>query len=114
MAPYVGTSLETFTGIIGTMLAGIAAGAGVGGWLADRGDPRRMVGPAVVAGGALCWLALPVLSFLGPLVGTGPVAIVTLTTAAFFLPVAVLSAVSPMVAALHLDRLDHTGSVVGG
>lgn len=114
MAPYVGISLETFTGIIGTMLAGIAAGAAVGGWMADRWDPRHMVGPAVVAGGALCWLSLPVLSGLGPLVGTGPVAIVTLTGAAFFLPVAVLSAVSPMVAALRLDRLDHTGSVVGG
>lgn len=114
MAPYVGISLETFTGIIGTMLAGIAVGAGLGGWLADRWDPRRMVGPAIVAGGALCWLSLPVISALGPLVGTGPVAIVTLTVASFFLPVAVLSAVSPMVAALRLDRLDHTGSVVGG
>ena len=41
MAPYVGISLETFTGIIGTVLAGIAAGAAVGGWLADREDPAR-------------------------------------------------------------------------
>lgn len=114
MAPYVGISLETFTGIIGTMLAGIAAGAAVGGWLADRFPPRSMIGPALVAGGALCWLSLPILSWLGPRVGTGPVAIVTLTTVAFFLPVAVLSSVSPMVAALRLDRLDHTGSVVGG
>ena len=29
MAPYVGVSLETFTGIIGTILAGIALGAAV-------------------------------------------------------------------------------------
>lgn len=114
MAPYVGVSLETFTGIIGTMLAGIAVGAGVGGWMADRWPPSRMIGPAVVAGGALCWLSLPILSLVGPAVGTGPVAIVVLTATAFFLPVAVLSAVSPMVATLRLDALDHRGSVVGG
>lgn len=114
MAPYVGVSLETFTGIIGTMLAGIAIGAGVGGWLSDRREPRLLIGPTIVAGGALCWVSLPIISWLGPRVGTGPVAIVVLTAAAFLLPVAVLSAVSPMVAALRLDRLDHTGSVVGG
>ena len=44
MAPYVGISLETYTGIIGTVLAGIAVGAGVGGRLADARDPRTLLG----------------------------------------------------------------------
>ncbi len=36
LAPFVGVTLETFTGIIGTVLAGIALGSWIGGRLADR------------------------------------------------------------------------------
>lgn len=114
MAPYVGISLETFTGIIGTVLAGIAIGAAVGGVLADRFDPRILIGPALIVGGALTWFSVPIVTGLGPHVDNGPVAIVLLTGAAFLLPVAVLSAVSPMVAKLRLANLSETGTVVGG
>jgi spermidine synthase len=114
MAPYVGVSLESFTGIIGTMLAGIAAGAAIGGTLADRRDPRPLLGPALIIGGALCWASLAILRLIGPSVGTGPAAIVLLTTVAFLAPVTVLSAVAPMIAKLRLDSLTQTGSVVGG
>lgn len=114
MAPYVGISLETFTGIIGTVLAGIAAGAAIGGVVADRRDPRGLIGPALIVGGALTWLSVPIVFALGPKVDNGPVAIVILTGSAFFLPVAVLSAISPMIAKLRLDRLSETGTVVGG
>lgn len=114
MAPYVGVSLETFTGIIGTVLAGIALGAAVGGSLADRRDPRSLIGPTLVLGGVLTWASLPILALLGPAVGSGPIAIVTLTAAAFLAPCTVLSAVPPMIAKLRLDTLEETGSVVGG
>src|SRR5207237_7401724 len=40
MAPLVGVSLYTWTGVIGVVLAGLAAGNATGGWLADRW-PRR-------------------------------------------------------------------------
>jgi predicted membrane-bound spermidine synthase len=36
LAPYLGVSLYTWTGIIGVVLAGIAAGAYLGGLIADR------------------------------------------------------------------------------
>ena len=36
LAPYVGVSLYTWTSIIGVVLAGIAAGAYLGGLIADR------------------------------------------------------------------------------
>lgn len=114
MAPYVGISLETYTGIIGTVLAGIAAGAAIGGRLADRYDPRSLLGPVLVLGGALTWLSMPIVAVLGPQLTEGPVAIVVLTTAAFLLPAAVLSAISPMIAKIRLDRIDETGTVVGG
>jgi MFS family permease len=113
MAPYVGVSQETFTGIIGTVLAGIALGAAVGGTLADRHDPRQLIGPTVVVGGALTWASLPIVRILGPSVGTGPGAIILLTAAAFLLPATVLSAVAPMVAKLQIGSLDESGAVVG-
>src|SRR5262245_21287588 len=45
LAPHVGVTLETYTGIIGTVLAGIALGTWLGGRLADATDPRRLPGP---------------------------------------------------------------------
>lgn len=114
VAPYVGVSLETYTGVIGTILAGIALGAWAGGRLADRTDPGRLVGPTLVAGGVLAWLALPVIDRVGPSVGADPFSIVVLTSVGFIAPAAVLSAVSPMVAKLRLGNLGETGTVVGG
>lgn len=113
MAPYVGVSLETFTSIIGTMLAGIAVGATVGGRMADAVSPRRLLGPTLVLGGVLSWVSLPILSLIGPGMGTDRVSIVALTCFAFLAPATVLSAVSPMVTKMQLGSLDQTGSVVG-
>ena len=113
MAPYVGVSLDTFTGIIGTILAGIAAGAAVGGALADRRDPLRLIAQALFYGGALTWLSIPIVTALGPGLGSGPVAIVVLAASGFVLPTAVLSGIGPMVAKLQLDSIDETGAVMG-
>lgn len=114
MAPYVGVSLETFTGIIGTILAGIAVGAAAGGHLADRHDPNRLIGPVLVLGGVLAWLSIPVVSVLGPGAGPAVPTIVLLSFLGFFPPAMVLTAISPMVAKLRLHDLGETGEVVGG
>ncbi len=114
MAPYVGVTLESFTGIIGTILAGIALGSWVGGRLADQRDPRALLGPTLVLGGALSMVSIPVIDFLGSSMrGATPPAIVFLTVMAFFVPTAVLSAVTPMVVKLQLGDLADTGAVVG-
>ena len=114
MAPYVGVSLETFTGVIGTILAAIAVGSWVGGLLADRRDPARLLGPTFMFGGVLA-LAAPTLTsgFGSALRGQGAVAVVVLTLFAFFAPAAVLSAVTPLVVKLRLESLERTGEVVG-
>src|SRR4051794_35764814 len=65
MAPYVGVSLNTYTGIIGTVLAGISAGAFVGGWAADRTPPQKLLGPILVAGGVLALTTAPLTTALG-------------------------------------------------
>lgn len=114
MAPYVGVSLETFTAIIGTILAGIALGSAIGGRLADRYDPATLIGPALAIGGALAWWSLWIVGVLGPELGSEPAAIVLLATVSFFAPATVLTAISPMVAKLRLSSLEDTGKVVGG
>lgn len=113
MAPYVGVTLESFTGIIGTVLAGISVGNWLGGRAADRYPPERILPPILVVGGLLAILTSPIVSTAGPAASTRPLDIVTLATLAFFAPAAVLSAVTPTVATIRLHSLTETGSVVG-
>ncbi len=113
VAPYVGLTLETYTAAIGVALAAIAAGAALGGRLADRLDPRRWLGAALALGGVLLLLARPTVVVLGPVLGLGPTATVLLVAAAVGPAVLVLSAVTPGVVKLRLRSLAETGSTVG-
>lgn len=113
LAPLIGISLETFTGIIGTVLAGIALGSAIGGRMADRHDPMTLIGPTLIAAGVLTWVAPLLLSTLGPAPGADPPTIVFLAAVTFFAPAALLSAVTPMVAKLQLADLGETGTIVG-
>jgi spermidine synthase len=114
LAPYVGVTLEVYTAIIGVVLAGIAVGSWLGGKAADRTDPRQLIGPLLIAGGALSFLAIPLVDGMGAgLRGGNAAATTVLTFAAFFAPAAVLTAVTPAVIKLQLQDLDQTGRVVG-
>ncbi|MBS3939859.1 MAG: fused MFS/spermidine synthase [Actinobacteria bacterium] len=114
LAPYVGVTLEVYTAIIGTILAGIAFGSWWGGRWADRRDPRQLIGPFLVVGGALSFITIPVIDALGTgLRGAGAFTTVVLTFAAFFAPATVLTAVTPAIIKLELADLDQTGRVVG-
>ncbi len=114
MAPFAGVTLESFTAIIGPVLAGIAVGSWLGGRAADAYPPERLVGPALVAGGLLALLSSPIIQWLGPpLRGGSPVNTVILAGVAFLLPALVLSAVTPVVIKLRLADLGETGTVVG-
>ncbi len=115
LAPYLGVTLETFTGIIGTVLAGISLGAWLGGWLADRRDPAALLGPLLLAGGASTLAAPLLVRWIGPATrSAGPLEIVLASAAGFFVPALVLSAVAPVIVKLQLRDLGHTGEVVGG
>ncbi|HSK89728.1 MAG TPA: fused MFS/spermidine synthase [Euzebyales bacterium] len=114
LAPYVGVTLETYTGIIGTVLAGIALGSWWGGRLADTRDARTLLGPTIAIGGLLALACLPVVRMFGPaLAGRDPIAIVTLAFLGFFAPATVLSGVTPMVVKIQLASLRMTGRTVG-
>jgi spermidine synthase len=114
LAPYVGLTLETTTTIIGTVLAGIAAGAALGGRAADRGDPRRLLAELLIGGALLAIGVVPLIRVLGgALAGGGDGAALTLALVALLPAATVLSAVTPVVAKLQLRDLEATGSVVG-
>jgi spermidine synthase len=114
IAPYVGVTLQTSTAVIGFALAAIAVGAWSGGTVADRTDPRRLIAPLMVAGGALLIAVLPLVRFTGSLLsGPDAGAVLLLAAVAVVVPAALLSAVPPMVVKLQLASLDETGAVVG-
>jgi MFS family permease len=114
LAPYVGVTLQVYTAIIGVILAGIAVGSWLGGKAADRVDPRQLIGPLLITGGALSFLTIPLVDGMGAgLRGGNAAATTVLTFAAFFAPAAVLTAVTPAIIKLELQDLDKTGRVVG-
>lgn len=113
LAPYLGVSLEVFTGIIGVILAGISVGAWLGGRAADRGDPRRLPGRLLVSGGVTALASPLIIDGIGPGISTDAGSIVFAATIAFFLPAALLSAVPPVIVKIQLDSLEVTGRVVG-
>ncbi|HET7720876.1 MAG TPA: fused MFS/spermidine synthase, partial [Acidimicrobiales bacterium] len=110
LAPYVGVTIETYTATIATVLAGISLGTWLGGRAADRIEPRRLLGPLLVVGGALALLSVPLVRQFG---GGGGGSVVGLSLVGFFAPAAVLSAVTPTVVKLQLRDLGATGRVVG-
>ena len=114
VAPYVGLTLETYTAAIGVALAAIAAGAALGGRLADAVDPRRWLGPAVMLGGALLLGARPTVFAVGESFrGMGPTGTIVLVLLAVAPSVLVLSTVTPGVVKLRLRTLAETGQTVG-
>ena len=114
IAPYVGITLQTNTAVIGFALAAIAVGAWAGGSVADRRDPRGLLAPLLVAGGALVVAVVPVVRFAGALLsGAAAGNVLLLAAVAVVIPAALLSAVPPMVVALQLGSLRETGTVVG-
>jgi spermidine synthase len=110
LAPYLGLTLETSTLVIGIALAAIALGSWAGGRLADRVDPRRLLGPSLAVSGAVVALTPATLRAAAE---WAPPTLLVIATLTILVPGALLSAVTPMVTKLRLLRLDETGTVVG-
>ncbi|MBA4189320.1 MAG: hypothetical protein C0467_15090 [Planctomycetaceae bacterium] len=117
LAPFIGSSLETWTSVIGVFLTGIALGNGFGGRLADRFPSPRTLAMLLVAGAvAALWMvvfpsilastevykAIP----LGPRI---PLLAFGLCLPAGF----VLSLLTPLAIKLGLPDVAHTGRVAG-
>jgi MFS family permease len=114
VAPYVGLTIQANSAVIGMALGGIAAGAWLGGQLADVRDPRHLLGPLFVIAGVLTVAMLPLVRLLGESIGSSnPGVVLLMAMVAVFLPSAALSAVPPLVVKQMLADLRVTGSTVG-
>jgi spermidine synthase len=114
VGPYIGVTLQTSSSVIGVALAAIAYGAWLGGWLADRIPPRRLLAPALLIGGIATLITLPVVRYAGEVLrGSASGGVLLLTALAVFVPATALSAIPPLVVKLQLGDLRETGRVVG-
>lgn len=117
LAPHVGVSLFSWTGIIGVVLAAIVIGNMAGGRLADRWPRPAVLGTCLLLGGLA---SLAILPLLEPVTATeqwrrlGLVErIVALAAVLFFVPVLLLSTVSPQVTRLAVTDLARAGRTAG-
>jgi spermidine synthase len=114
VAPYVGLTIQANSAVIGMALGGIAAGAWLGGQLADAREPRSMLGPLFLTAGALTVVMLPLVRLLGESIGSAnPAVVLLMAMIAVFLPSTALSAVPPLVVKQMLADLRLTGTTVG-
>ncbi len=121
VAKYFGNSLYTWTGVIGVVLGGISLGNYVGGRLADRFDPARVIIPVLLVSSAATLLVLLLDALLGRYMGTpgsGPALGVLLRSVLviallFLLPSTALGAISPIMAKYALLHRDLIGRTVG-
>ena len=114
---HVGSSLYTWTSVIGVVLAGITLGNWLGGWLADRFDRGRSLAwmylLASLSCGSVLWLDQLVANIPRPDSLSWPAWVLTLVALIFLLPALALGTTSPLVASMALDRSSKTGSTVG-
>jgi predicted membrane-bound spermidine synthase len=117
MAPYLGSSLYTWTSAIGVTLAGISLGNWLGGRLADRRASFQTLRRLYFVGGftslAIIPMVVPVMTS-GFIVGM-PIQLRVLvsTTILFFLPSILFGTISPVVIKLTLNDLATAGGKIG-
>lgn len=117
IAKHVGSSLYTWTSVIGVVLAGITLGNWLGGWMADRYDRGRSLAwmylLASISCGSVLWLDQLAATIPRPDSFSWPQWIVTLVGMIFLLPALAMGATSPLVASMALEKSSKTGSTVG-
>ncbi|UCE99840.1 MAG: fused MFS/spermidine synthase [Planctomycetota bacterium] len=117
IARHLGSSLYTWTSVIGIVLAGIMIGNYLGGRIADRFNARKTL--AVLFG--ICSLTCVVVVVLNNLVGewlllwklSWPLRVLSHVCLVFLLPSILLGTISPVVTKMALDRGLPTGRTVG-
>ena len=117
LTPYFGGSIFTWAAIISTVLAALAVGYFVGGWIADKLPSTvalsMFIIPSAIYMAILPFFAPPVSAWIVESVESlgmgGMVASFTL----FFPPLVLLGAISPYVIRLILDTTGQSGTISG-
>jgi spermidine synthase len=117
LAPFIGSSVETWTCVIGVFLTGIALGNYYGGRLADRNPSTRLLGWLLVFGGIgalsmILWWIVFRNTGIDRVIPLGPR--IPILAALFCLPPAfVLSLITPLTIKLMLPDVTRAGRVAG-
>ena len=117
IAPFLGSSLYTWTSVIGVVLAGIAAGNWIGGAIADRFPPL----PSMTLVSAVSSASVVLILILDRLIGNwaflwnldSGLHIFLHVFLVFFLPPFFLGMISPMASRLSLEGTEKKGLVLG-
>lgn len=122
ISKYFGSSLYTWTGIIGVVLGGISVGNYIGGRLADRFPPRNIIAILLLVASFLTFLVLVLDLLLFRIMNRGAFTTVSaamvvrsllLILVLFFLPSTSLGTVSPVMAKYALEQSTRVGNTVG-
>lgn len=117
IAKSVGSSLYTWTSVIGVVLAGITLGNLLGGWLADRFDRGRSLAWMYLFASVSCagvlWLDQLVSPLPRPASFSWPAWVLTVVSLLFLLPSLALGTISPLIASMALARSTRLGTTVG-
>ncbi|HVM90723.1 MAG TPA: fused MFS/spermidine synthase [Verrucomicrobiae bacterium] len=116
LAPFVGTSVYAWTGVIGATLAGLIFGSAAGGYLADRDASRKSLGQVLMCAGVATLLSNLVILLTGEYIaGSMPLVmrVWLMSIGAFFPAAYFLAMVSPLAARLSVHELGDAGRIVG-
>jgi MFS family permease len=117
IAPYLGSSLQTWTAIIASILLGIVLGSWFGGRLADRFHHGWLLGSLLAGSGFIGVISYVFAGLIGPIISASQLPLSVLTIAfslLVFFPLALISAmITPVAVRIGLDSLERTGRVYG-
>ena len=117
LARYLGSSLYTWTAVIGVVLAGITIGNYTGGRLADRFKPKKTLATLFAVSAVSCVVTIALNNLAGGWIWLWQFSWPTRTflhvSFVFLLPSTLLGTISPVVAKMALERGLPTGRTVG-
>lgn len=116
LAPYVGSSIYTWTSVIGVVLFGYSIGSYLGGYLIDKYRSKHLIFYFFIAA-AFAVVIIPLLSFLSPFLVTVdiPVAAITVILSAFLFlaPSVCFGAIYPSLLKIYSQGGDSIGKDSG-
>ncbi|MDD5065102.1 MAG: fused MFS/spermidine synthase [Phycisphaerae bacterium] len=117
IARYLGSSLYTWTSVIGVVLAGITVGNYLGGRIADRFPARKALAVLLGISSVACVVTIILNNLIGDWLWlwklSWPAHAFTHVFLVFMLPSTLLGTISPVVAKMALDRGLPTGRTIG-
>jgi spermidine synthase len=117
IAKNLGSSLYTWTSVIGVVLAGITVGNYLGGRIADRFPARKTLAVLLGISSVTCVVIVILNNLIGEWIWlwklSWPAHVLTHVFLVFMLPSTLLGTISPVVAKMALDKGLPTGRTVG-